>query len=144
MLVKELLLAEPVVCSIDDYLVETAKLIADNNLICLPVVESPAHKNLIGVVTDKEICRKAIAAGLNPSKTTVGRVMNCSFLTVDSETEVEACYRKMKDNEADFIFVTDENNSCLGVITEEDLSQTNVQFFDRQYNLHHIRHDRIF
>lgn len=144
MLVKELLLAEPVVCSIDDYLVKSAELIAENNLVCLPVVESPAHKNLIGVVTDKEICRKAIAAGLNPSKTTVGRVMNSSFLTIDPETELEECYRKMKDNQADFIFVTDENNSYLGVITEEDLSQRKVRFFDRQYNLQYIRNDRIF
>lgn len=144
MLVKELLLAEPFVCSIDDYLVESARLIAENNLVCLPVVESAAHKNLIGVVTDKEICRKAIAAGLNPSKTTVGRVMNCSFLTIDSETQVEECYRKMKDNAADFIFVTDENNSCLGVITKEDLPHKDVQYFDRQHNLQHIRNDRIF
>lgn len=144
MLVKELLPAKPVVCLIDDYLQKTARLLAENDLACLPVVESLAHNNLVGVITDKEICRKAIAAGLDPSRTTVGRVMSCRFLTVDSDTEVEECFQKMKESNLEYVFITDENNSCLGVLTEEDLSDTDSQFHNQNHNVYYIRNDRIF
>ena len=66
MLVKELFVAQPVVCLIDDYLQKPAQLMAENDLACIPVVESLAHMNLIGVVSEKEICRQAVAAGLDP------------------------------------------------------------------------------
>lgn len=144
MLVKELLLGKPIVCLIDDYLQKTARIMAENDLTCIPVVESLAHNNLIGVISDKEICRQAIAAGLDPSKTTVGRVMSCRFLTVDSETEIKECVQKMKESKMDFLFVTDENNSCVGVLTEEVLDQTDSQFHDQKHNVYYIRNDRIF
>lgn len=144
MLVKELLLAKPVVCLIDDYLQKPAQLLAENDLACVPVVESLSHMNLIGVVSDKEICRQAVAEGLDPFKTTVGRVMNCRFLTVDSETEVEECFQKLKENKTNYIFVTDENNSCLGILTEEDLPETDFRLQNHNHDFHYIKNDRIF
>lgn len=144
MLVKELLLAPPVVCLIDDYLQKPARMLAENDPACIAVVESLAHKNLLGVVTDKEICRQAVAAGLDPTKTTVGRVMSSRFLTVDPETEVEECCQKMKENEMSYIFVTDQNNSCIGILTEEDLPETGLRLQNQNHNFHAIRHDRIF
>lgn len=144
MLVKELVLANPVVCLIDDHLQKTAQLMAENDLNCLPVVETLAHKNLIGIVTESDICREAIAAGFNPSKTTVGRVMNSSFFTVDGETDIEVCYRIMKENKVNHLFITDENNSCQGVITEDDLPLTDVEYSNQNYTFQYIRSDRIF
>jgi predicted transcriptional regulator len=144
MLVKELLLAKPIVCLIDDYLQKPAQLMAENDLTCVPVVESLGHMNLIGVVSDKEICRQAVAEGLDPFKTTVGRVMSCRFLTVDSETEVEECFQKLRKNKMKYIFVTDENNSCLGILTEEDLPETNFRLQNQNHDLYYIRNDRIF
>jgi predicted transcriptional regulator len=144
MLIKELLLAKPIVCLIDDYLQKPAQLMAENDIECVPVVESLAHLNLIGVVSEKEICRQAIAAGLDPSKTTVGRIMSCRFLTVDPETEVEECLQKLKDNRMDYLFVTDENNSCLGILTEEDLPESDFRLRNQNHDFHYIRNDRIF
>jgi predicted transcriptional regulator len=144
MLVKDLLLTKPVVCLIDDYLQKPAQMMAENDLACIPVVESLAHMNLIGVVSDREICRQAVAAGLDPSKTTVGRVMSCRFLTVDSETEVEECFQKLRENRMNYIFVTDENNSFLGILTEDDLPETQFRLQNQNHDFHYIRNDRIF
>lgn len=144
MLVKELMLAKPVVCLIDDYLQKPAQLMAENDLNCIPVVESLAHMNLIGVVSDKEICRQAVATGLDPLKTTVGRVMRSHFLTIDSETEIEDCLLKLKENKSRYIFVTDENNSILGTLTEEDIPESNFRLQNHSQDFQNIRNDRIF
>ncbi len=144
MLVKELLLAKPIVCLIDDYLQKPAQLMAENDLACIPVVESQAHLNLIGVVSEKEICRQAVAAGLDPFKTTVGRVMSSRFLTVDSETDVGECLQKLKENKMNYIFVTDDNNSCLGILTENDLPQADYRLQNQNHDFHYLKNDRIF
>ncbi len=144
MLVKELLLAQPTFCLVDDYLQKTAQIIAENDLVCLPVVETLAHKNVIGVVTDREICRQAVAAGLNLSSTTVGRIMNSRFFTVDAESDTENCCRIMKENNVKYLFVIDENNSCRGIITEDDIPEDDFSKNYQQPAFQYIKHDRIF
>ncbi|MEO6588249.1 MAG: CBS domain-containing protein [Pyrinomonadaceae bacterium] len=144
MLVKELVLAKPTFCLVDDYLQQTAQIMADNDLMCVPVVESLAHKNVIGVITDKEICRGVVAAGLKPSNTSVGRVMNSRFFTVDLDTDTENCSRIMKENKISFLFVIDENNSCTGIITEDDIAETDFSENFQSHSFQYIRHDRIF
>ena len=144
MLVKELVLAQPMFCLIDDYLDKTARIMAENDLECIPVVESLAHKNVIGVITDREICRQVVAAGLEPSVTSVGRIMNSRFFTVDPERDTDDCYRIMKENKVKFLFVTEENNSCWGIITEADIPETDVSGNFQHQAFQYIRHDRIF
>lgn len=121
MKVKEVLSAEPVICSSETYLQEVVQTMNQNNLSCLPVVESMAHKNPIGVITEKSICRRSIAEGLNPLRLTAGRVMNSNFKTVSPETSLEDCYRIIKSCKVRYLVVTDENNVCHGLITEDDV-----------------------
>ncbi len=147
MLVKDLLLTEPVVCLIDDYLPKTVQLISEHDLVCLPVVESLAHKNVIGVITEKDICRQAIAVGLDPRKTSVGRIMNNRFFTVKPETAIDECWRLMLKNKVDYLFVTNSDNSCSGIVTRDLLPEKEL-LFDvlnvPKIAVHHAGADRIF
>jgi CBS domain-containing protein len=144
MLVKDLPLAEPIICTIDDNLSEIARKMAENDLVCVPVVESLTHKSLLGAITDKDICRRAVANGLDPAKTKAGRVMSIRFFTVAADAEIEECYRKLKDSGLEYLFVTDENNSCLGVLTEKDLSGTGDRLHKPVQDFQYVRNDRIF
>ena len=144
MIVKELLPLQPTVCMVDDYLQKVVNLMTEKDLSCIPVVESLAHMNPIGVVSEKDICRQTIAAGLNPAKLTVGRVMNCHFLTVSPETEIEDCYRLMRENKAKYLLVCDANNVCRGVITENQVAQKKLLITPPQVFTQSYRVDRIF
>jgi predicted transcriptional regulator len=143
MFVKDLVLTEPIYCLIDDYLQKSARLISENNLICLPVFESPAHKNVIGVVTEKVICQ-ASASGLDPQQTKVGRILSNRYFIVTPETEIEECRRIMKENEIDFLFVTEFDNSCSGIITKNLLSEKTSNFQPREMQIQYARTDRLF
>ena len=144
MLVKELDLTEPVVCLIDDYLQKSALLLSENNIVYLPVVESFAHRNVIGFVTDREICRQAIAKGLDPKKTTVGRVMNNRFFTVTPDTRTDECWRIMKENKVDFLFVNKDDNSCSGILTKDLLPEKEFFFDSSRLQIQYAKTDRLF
>ena len=143
MFVKDLVLTEPIYCLIDDYLQQSARLISENNLICLPVFESLSHKNVIGVITEKVIC-KASASGLDPQKTKVGRILSNRYFIVTPKTGIEECRRIMKENEVDFLFVTDSDNSCSGIVTKNLLPEKELNFQPREMAIQYARTDRLF
>jgi predicted transcriptional regulator len=87
---------------------------------CMPVVESPAHKNIIGTITEHDICLKIITGGLNPQRISAGRVLNCNFRTVAGDARLEDCAELIKGVER--LFVIDENGAFLGILTEQDLA----------------------
>ena len=144
MLVKDLILTEPVLCLIDDYVQKSARLISEHDLVCLPVVESFAHKNVIGVITEKDICRHAIAAGLDPQKTSVGRIMNNRFFTVTPEIEIDECYRIMQENKVDYLLVTNPDNFCSGIVTRDLLPEKDFLFNPPKVAVQYAGADRIF
>ena len=144
MLVKDLILTEPVVCLIDDYVQKSARLISEHDLVCLPVVESFAHKNVIGVITEKDICRQAIAAGLDPQKTSVGRIMNNRFFTVTPEIEIDECCRIMQENKVDYLLVTNPDNFCSGIVTRDLLPEKDFLFNPPKVAVQYAGADRIF
>lgn len=151
MKVKEILPAEPIICSTETHLQEVARIMTQNNLFCLPVVESLAHKNPIGIITEKSICRRSIAEGLNPLRLTAGRAMSGNFKTVSPETSLEDCDRIMKSCKVRYLLVTDQNNVCYGLITDEDVSRNLNSSRSYIFNDHYrsyfeqaSNYDRIF
>lgn len=112
-----------VVCTADEHVPEIIKMMTDNDLDYLPVVESIAHKNPIGVVTEKSICRRSIAKGLNPLKLTAGRVMDTHFKIVDPEMSLEDCLFFIKSSDLKYVVVSDENNKFCGLLTLAELSK---------------------
>lgn len=151
MIVNEILPPNPIVCVAETYLQEVAQMMTRNNLFCIPVVESLIHKNPIGVVTEKSICRRAIAEGLNPLKLTAGRVMNSNYKKVMPAADLENCYRIMEFYAVRYLVVADENNVCRGIVTLEEIyKKINKRelFFPpdklADYRQHNPNFDRIF
>lgn len=123
MKVKEILPLNPILCTADTYLQEVTQTMTQNNLFYIPVVESFIHKNPIGVVTERSICRRSIAEGLNPLRLTADRVMNSNYKIVTPNTSLENCFRIMKSCQVRYLVVTDENNVCLGIVTFDEVSK---------------------
>ena len=121
MIIKKILPPNPIVCTADTYLQKVVQTMMRNNLFCIPVVESLVHKNTIGVVTEKSICRRSIAEGLNPLKLTAERVMNSDYKKVTPSASLENCHRIMQSCNVRYLVVADENNVCRGIITFDEI-----------------------
>ncbi len=122
MLAKQISQDEEIYCTAELPLTEVFKKMTELGCKCMPVLESPVHKNIIGTITEHDICQKIINGGLNPQRISAGRVMNGDFTTVESDASVEKCAELLELAGAERLFVVDENGAFAGVLTEKTLA----------------------
>ena len=95
------------------------KIMQNRNIGFLPVVDS---EKLEGVVTDRDIVLRAVAAGLRPAMTTVRQVMTKRALTVyDDETLADASL-VMERNLVHRLVVLDRHGRLVGVVSLSDIA----------------------
>ena len=122
MLAKQVSRDSEIYCTADTPLTEVYNKMTELGCRCMPVLESPAHKNIIGTITEHDICQKIINGGLNPQRISAGRVMNGSFATVSGDASLADCAEVMKINGAERLFVVDENGAFLGILTGKEMT----------------------
>ena len=121
MLAKQISRDKEIYCTSEMPLSEVFNKMTELGCKCMPILESPTHKNIIGTITEHDICEKIINGGLNPQRACAGRFLNGNFTTVRAETRLEECADLMKLSGVERIFVVDENGAFLGVLTEKEL-----------------------
>lgn len=121
MLAKQVSRDQEIYCTAETPLTEVFNKMTEYGCSCMPVVESPIHKNIIGTITEHDICEKILNGGLNPLRASAGRVLNGNFTTVAGEASIEDCAEILKITGAERLFVVDENGAFLGILTEKDM-----------------------
>ena len=120
--VKEIMTKDPACCTSDASLQEAAKMMKDNDCGCIPVVENQNSKKPIGVITDRDIALRAVAAGKNPLDLTVKDAMTSSVETVKTDTSIEDCCNLMEEKQIRRVVVVDENGGCCGIVAQADIA----------------------
>lgn len=95
-----------------------AALMRDGDMGSLPVVEDG---KLVGIVTDRDIVVRAVAAGKNAA-TAIGEVMTTEIFAVRAEDFVFEAIRLMGDKQVRRIPVINENNELVGIIAIADVA----------------------
>jgi predicted transcriptional regulator len=134
MLAKHISTCKEIYCLSDTPLQTVFRMMMENDCPCIPIVESLAHKNPIGAVTEHDICIKTINDGLNPQRLTAGRVMNCKITTVNGDATLDECVKLMAKTNSPRLFVVDENGAYSGIVTNLELAAGNQKSFKHFLN----------
>ena len=121
--VRDLMNKDLVFCTPKSSLREAAQLMADNDCGCMLIAENLHSKHLTGVITDRDICCRAVAKGKDPNQTAVDQCMTKNAVTVSPDTSLEDCCRIMEQNQIRRIPVCDKNGDCIGVISQGDIAK---------------------
>lgn len=121
MLVKDIMKENPVLCQLDTSVQKVVNLMLENECDFVTVVESYTHKNPIGIITEHDICLRTIAQGINPLKTSAGKVMNSRFEKISITADAAECRHLFSNNKNAFLIAVNENNACCGFVLKEDL-----------------------
>ena len=123
MTVNELMTPDPVCCTPQTMLRDVARLMSTNDCGEIPVVESPKHRLLLGVVTDRDIVVRAVADGHNPSETPIGSCMTTTNLvTVTPDTTLDECRKLMEEHQIRRVPVVDGAGVCCGIVSQADVA----------------------
>jgi signal-transduction protein with cAMP-binding, CBS, and nucleotidyltransferase domain len=78
------------------------------------------NRRYIGIITDTDLSRKAVARGLDPNTTTIKTCMSKPVLTIEDDEAMEAAVKMMKENGVRHLAVT-EDRTIIGVLSVSDL-----------------------
>lgn len=84
---------------------------------------------LVGILTDKDIVRKAVAKGIPPGKKKAKDIMETKLITISPEKDIFEAITKMRDMDVRHLPVMDKGK-FLGLITMKDILKIEPDLFD--------------
>ncbi len=123
MKVQDIMTREPACCVANDRLRTVAQLMDEFDCGAIPVVEDQESLRPVGVVTDRDIVIRVVAAGENCQEARVKQAMTSSVVTVSGETDIHEAERLMKERQLRRLVVVDEDGRCTGMLSQADLAR---------------------
>src|SRR3954467_4305504 len=100
---------------------EAAQKLASEELGAMPICDGDGH--LQGMITDRDIVVKVIAAGLDPQSTTVGQLADQpEVVTIGADDPAEEVIRTMKGHGVRRLPVIDGRN-LIGMVSQADVAR---------------------
>ena len=122
MKVKDIMKQDLFCCSASDSLQDAARTMKVNDVGSLPVVTDQQSRRLEGIVTDRDLCCRALADGKDPGATPVEEAMTRNPITCRPEDDVDTCAKIMQENQVRRVPVVADDGSCIGVVAQADLA----------------------
>lgn len=117
--VRDVMTPNPEAVGPETTLVEAAQRLKDLDVGILPVVDRDGR--LVGVVTDRDIVVRAVAAGLDPGATPVRQILSQDLGTVHPDDSVEAVLRIMRERQVRRVPVVEADGRLVGIVSQADL-----------------------
>ena len=119
MLVRDLMLVKVYSCRQTDRALDCARLMRDEKIGFVPVLN--ASDEIIGVVTDRDLAIRLVAADL-PIDTPVSRIMTKTpVLSVRPDDDLHVLERKMAEQRRSRALVVDKEGHLVGVVSLSDV-----------------------
>ena len=119
MKVKDIMTADPATVGPNDLVAQAATLMKQEDCGAIPVVRDNA---LIGIITDRDIAIRAVAAGRDPKTTKVSEVMSADPITVGPDDDVSEAASIMAKSQIRRLPVV-EKGKLLGIVVTAQLAR---------------------
>jgi CBS domain-containing protein len=107
--------------SADDTVADVARKLEQEDVGALPVCDTEGR--LEGMVTDRDLVVKVLAAGLDPTTTTVGSIADqAEVVTIGADDSVEEALRTMGDHAVRRLPVID-GTDLVGMVSQADVAR---------------------
>ena len=100
---------------------EAARLMEGDDVGSLPVVEMDDRARLIGVLTDRDISLRVVAAGLDPETTPVRDVASRDVVTVTPDDDLDEALTRMARSQVRRLPVVVGDRELVGMLSQADL-----------------------
>jgi len=122
MKIKEVMSVNPVCCTPNDSAQTVAKALCDLNVGSIPVVVDQQSRALIGMITDRDLCCRVLAHGLDPNTTKIQEFVTYNPATCRDGENVDRCEHLMQEHQVRRIPVVDGDNRVIGIVAQADVA----------------------
>ncbi len=105
-------------CTPQDTAARAAQAMRESGCGCTPVVENKQKLNLVGVVTERDICHSVAADDRRASEVRVEEIMRpAASACCGADDSLEEAERKLNEHQATSLPVVNKTGSCCGTIS---------------------------
>lgn len=133
--IKDIMTRYPVMIQPGKTVIEAARLMRDIDCGVLPVGTTREH--IAGVITDRDIVTRIVAAGQDPCKTTIQEAMSKKLYTCDEDDRLEFAARIMRKHNVARVVVT-KGTSITGIVTMAELLRSKGDVRSSDQVLHEL------
>lgn len=119
MKIQELMTAQVVTIAPEESAALAARLLTRHSLGALPVCDHKGH--LLGIVTDRDIITRCVAAGQDPKRVTAAEIMSRGVETISPEEDIHAAAKRMGEHQVRRLPVI-EGKKLVGMVSLGDLA----------------------
>ena len=121
MRVSQIMTPDPACCTPDSTAKDAALLMKEHDCGSIPVVERLETLRLLGILTDRDLAIRGLAAGKGPN-TPVREVMTNDPISAAPGDEVEIVREVTVAQQVRRVPVVDENGGVVGIVAQADLA----------------------
>ena len=123
---QEVMTENPACCTPQDSVQDAARKMVDMDCGWLPVVSDMESKEIVGVVTDRDLACRCLGEGKG-ADTRVSEVMSASPSCCTPDSDLDEVERIMSERQVRRVPVVDQNNCCVGMIAQADLARADQE-----------------
>ena len=117
---QEIMAKNPRTVTPDTAIQEAARLMKEEEVGVLPVVESTSSKRLLGVITDRDITVRVVAEGR--SSASVRDAMTSGVRTAKADDSVKDVMELMGSEQVRRIPIVDARGELIGIVSQADIA----------------------
>jgi CBS domain-containing protein len=118
--IRHLMTVKPRTVGVGDSVVDAAKLMRGEDAGIAPIVDGD---RLVGVLTDRDITVKVVAAGKDPASTKVEEIASTNLVTIDPEQNLDEALRLMAQHQVRRLPVVEEDGKLVGIVAQADIAR---------------------
>jgi len=122
MFCREVMTENPACCLPNDLVSASARVMRREDVGALPVINDEHQKQLIGIVTDRDLAIKVVAESRDPNHTMVQDVMTSIIVVCREHENLSSAIRAMEEHQIRRIPVIDEEGRVVGIISQADVA----------------------
>lgn len=119
---REAMTENPVCCLPGDSVGQAARLMRRERVGPVPVVSDEQTKEIIGIITDRDLAIKVVAESRDANRTTVGDVMTHTIEVCREDDDLSSAIAAMEEYQIRSIPVIDQRGRLVGIISRADVA----------------------
>ena len=124
---KVIMTPNPQCCTPQTTVQDVAQMMKSVDAGSVPVVESESNRQIVGIVTDRDLALKVAGEGRDPKTTRVQDVMSPDVVTCNERDSLDKVMQAMSDYQIRRIPVINDRKVIVGVIAQADVATRTEQ-----------------
>ncbi len=118
----EVMTDNPVFCLPGDSVGQAARIMRREHLGSVPVVTDDRRRELIGILTDRDLAFKIVGESRDANRTSVYDVMTRTVIACRDDDDVSTAAMTMEEHQIRRVPIVDYSGQLIGIISHGDVS----------------------